>query len=79
MNMINIQEISKDQYYKKLFMQSNEGNSQKKEKKVRNIDILIENDEIKEQYNYTEATEFKNISMMNDKIMNQPEYYQSDS
>ena len=29
-------------------MQSHEGSIQKREKKVRNIDILIENDEIKE-------------------------------
>lgn len=54
-------------------MKSQEGLSQKSRKKVRNIDIMIENDELKEQYNYTEATEFKNVSMMNDKINHKPE------
>lgn len=34
---------------------------------------------MKEQYNYTEATEFKNISVMNDKIIHKPEQDQSDS
>jgi hypothetical protein len=53
----------------------------KNKKKVRNIDILIENDEMKEQFNYTEATEFKNISMMNDKTMHHhhPDHNHSDS
>ena len=46
--------------------------SQKSKKNVRNIDILIEKDEMKEQYNYTEATEFKNISIMNEKIIHKP-------
>jgi hypothetical protein len=57
-------------------MESQEEMSQKSKKKVRNIDILIEKDEMKEQYNYTEATEFKNISMINEKIIHKP---QSDS
>ena len=53
-------------------MQSEEEMSQKSKKKVRNIDILIEKDEMKEQYTYTEATEFKNISIMNEKIIHKP-------
>ena len=53
-------------------MQSEEEMSQKSKKNVRNIDILIEKDEMKEQYNYTEATEFKNISIMNEKIIHKP-------
>ena len=62
-----------------MFKQQQEVKNLKNKKKVRNIDILIENDELKEKYNYTEATEFKNMSMMNDKTIHHPDHNHSDS